>query len=244
MSDASFSSGPPSHDPFSQADPYKSPESYQMPQGGIIPGTRPTGLTVVCIVSIVLAVLVALTSASAAVMMPFQKAFAAMFAPPPPALPPGVKPTPQQEMAKLQSDMQAQIAIVSAKYFWVLMPLQIIQVVVAIWVVMAAVQTLSLSSAGRGSFVVALLAMIVLEVFFAVPHFMTQMEIQPIMGSMMEKMAESQPGPGGAMFGTIVKVSMIAGMVMAACLILSRVGWYAYAVSYLRREEIVKLCDK
>jgi hypothetical protein len=243
MSNAPFSNEPGSHDPFSKADPYKSPESYVMSPSGEIPGSRPTGLTVVCIICIVLAVLVAMSSASAAVMMPFQKAFAGMVAPPP-VIPAGTTPTPQQEMQKLQSDMQSQIAAVSGKYFWVLMPLHIIQIIVAIWLVVSAVRTLSLSMAGRASFVNALFAMIALEVIFAIPHFMTQVEMQPIMGSMMEKMAKSQPGPGGEFIGTVMKVSMIVGIVVTACVILVRVGFYFYAVSYLRREAIVKLCDK
>ncbi len=246
MSDASYSNQPPSHDPFSQADPYKSPESYQMGFTGTMPGVRPTALTVVCIISIVLGALVAMSSATAAVMLPFQRAFAGMVAPPP-AIAPGATPTPQQEMQKIQSDMQRQIAEVNGKYFWILMPLHIVQLIIAIWLIVSAVRTLSLSMDGRASFVTALLVMIGLEVCFAIPLFMTQMEMQPIMGSMMEKLTKVQPGgnPAGAeMVGTIMKASLIAGMVLAGCFILTRVGFYSYAVSYLRREDIVKLCDK
>lgn len=238
MSDANFTNQPPAKDPFSQADPYRTPESYQIQPRGTIPGMRPTALTVVCVLAIVLAVLISMTSASAAVIMPFQKAFAAMFAPPP-TIPNGQTPTPQQEMQQVQSDMQRQAAAVSEKFFWILMPLCITQVIVSIWMIVAAVRTLSLSQAGRASFVNTLFTAIFLEALFAIPHILTQIEMQPITATLGEKMGKLQPG-----LDIVMKVSVIAGVVLGICMIILRVGFYAYALTYLRREEIVKLCDK
>lgn len=229
-------------DPFTQADPYKTPQSYEPVTTGTAPGMRPIGLNIICIVSIALGVLVALSSGSSLVMLPFQKAIQGMVMPPPVVAPPGQKLSPQDEMQSIQRDMQVKLVEVTGKYFWFLLVLHLFQFGVAIWLVASAVGTLSLSSASRGQFTLALTGMIAMEVFFAIPAIMIQMESIQILNTMLERLGNSDQQ--AQMMKSVMKGIVFASFILTGCMVVVRIGFYLYAISYLRRSAIVALCNK
>lgn len=202
-------------------------------------GIRPAGLTVICVLSIVLSILGLFGScmglASQALQSKARQTISQM------------QNTGNQQMAKVQKEFNERIFAIADRYRWATLPLVVAKMVVEFGLLIASTLCLRLDRPGRAWLRRALVGAIVVESLAIIPVILIQTETSAATTEMMSKMMESSgganPPPAAAkdvatMFGSVIGFFSIG---IAACWLLGKLVVYVLGVRYLGNPEIVQL---
>jgi hypothetical protein len=235
MSDANRKEdlGPPSASPFGMT-----PVS---PAGmGTAPASRRRtgGLTAICVLAIVLGAMGVLTGCVGLVGQLFSSQMQNAVA--------GMQPAANQEAAKTQKEMNAQMLTIARKYNWILVPLMVAKMFVEIALLTGAIMSLGLKPLGRRILLAAFIAAIVVESIQLVPALLVQRETQALMAEMMPKMmqevqqgAKKPPGFDPDQFASgLVKAISIMSFIIGIGWLVCKVVYYAIGIVYLRKSQV------
>jgi hypothetical protein len=218
--------------------PYASPAQGYMPPAPA-PGTRRSGwMTFFCIIAIVLGSL----GAANAVMGTASLVFASflqqgMQGPPPPGL--------SQEFVDLQNKMNAEMLAVTHRYFYFLLPTQLILAVIATGLLIAGIRALNMSRSGVWLLSTMFLVTSIYEVARLVLTLLHQMEVgqvtQKYLGPLMEKMPQGGKGvpPGfGNMMSTMISVGIGVGICFTVGWAVIKLAIYLSGWVYLNKPQV------
>lgn len=201
---------------------------------------RPGGLSVICVLAIVLAALGLFTGCaglgSQVSASRMQRAMAEMR---------GGRNMP---MDKVQQEFNDRILAIAARYHWATLPLMIAKLVVEIGMLAGAILSLRFDGRGRIALQCALLSAIVVESLSAIPAMLIQIETRDATTEMMTKMMAAGGGgkgpPAKAVKGVAQTVGSIVGTIAIAVAVAWMIGktiFYVVAVRYLRKPDIIRL---
>jgi hypothetical protein len=217
--------------PFTDVSPYR---AGQLPE---LAARRPSGLTAICIIAIVLGVIGLFSGVLKGVNAVFgaemQQAFGSMGAV-------------TQEQAKIQQEMQAALAAEMKRFAIANGVLSVCQLVLCGALVYSGLKTLGLKPAGRQLLLAICVGILVYEIAQLVTVVIQQMSMIPIMELYMPRMMKAPSGnnAGTEQFGQIIaRMSIIVGIVMQCAWTLIKFVFYVLAIRYLRSAKIIALFD-
>jgi Na+-transporting methylmalonyl-CoA/oxaloacetate decarboxylase gamma subunit len=231
--------GTPVPDDFEMTD--DSPFIRESAEREATSGTRRSsrGLSVICVMAIVLSVLgllmscVALTSQILSSRV--KQAIAQM---PGPANP---------SANKAQREFNDRMMATADRYKWMTLPLTLAKLIVEAVLLAGAILTMRLNRRGRSWLLAGLVAAIVVESLYAVPTIIVQRESQAAMSDLMSQSVASQrgtnsPPPGmdnfAAAFGSAIG---ILSMLIAVVWLVAKIVFYAIGIRYLLKPELISL---
>ncbi len=205
------------------------------------PGTRPGGLSVICAVAIMLAVLGLLIGLGGLLSLASQarlrQAMAAM------------QQAGNQPLARVQQEFNDRMFDITNRYRWATVPLMIAKIAVEIGLLAGAIFSLRLDRRGGTWLTRALFAAIVVEALYAVPTMLIQRETREATTEMMSKMMAAGRGgqgpPAGAqdfaaVFGSVIG---IVSLVVAVGWLVAKIIFYLISIRYLQKPEIARLFE-
>lgn len=200
---------------------------------------RPSGLTALCVLTLVLGALGISFALLSLLTLVVHLAGGATF-----AAGPGMTP----EMAELQNEMQAATAAVVTKYLPYSLAGLALQIGLCAAFIYGGVQTLRLREPGRGVLLKAFVAALVIEpirtVLLVLNTYDSYTVTQPFMARMMDPAAAPGPAPPAqlsAVMGQVMLLLMIATIIFYIVWLLAKCGYFLWARSYLRQSEIARL---
>ncbi len=217
-------------------DAYRPPVDYGLPPVS----RRPGMLTAVCVLAIVLGALGIGVVLLGSVNLAFQDQIQGAFTPAPPPNQKG------KEIFDLQQAMNKDIRTLNAKFFWANAGIFAVHLVLATLLLVGGIRTMQLNPSGRKLLMRACLLTILFELGRGAVHGLMQYEMYPLMTHHMSRMANASGGPGGqgtSLIETSMTIILVVGVVFAVGLMALKLGYYVYAVFYLRRSRIVNLFE-
>lgn len=206
--------------------PYASAEATQ--PHTVAADLRPTGVTVIGVMSVIGGGFAILGSA----MFALQLAFGAMFA--------GAM-TPPGKAGEVQADYMAQIQAVSDRFMIPNVAVTLTNCVIGVFLIVGAIKLLR-RQPGAATFVRrVLLAVIVFELVRLIPTLMMQMQIYPLTQAFMEKTVNTQGNNGAPpmMMKSIQQISMIIGIVFMFGWLTVKLGLVIWSRVYLKRQNVI-----
>jgi len=207
-----------------------------------MPGTRqrPGGLTVICVLAIVLGALGLMTGCFGLLSQAFNQQMQNGLA--------GLQAGANKEAAELQQEMNAKVVAASAKFAWLNMLLAVVQLAVAASLLVGGIMSLKLRPLGRKLLLGAFVAAIVFEAARIYPTISVQQAMVPIMAEYMPKMMKAQAPPGGQQpagmdqaMSSIMSALGIVGMVFFVVTVAVKGVYYAIGIVYLRKPSVALL---
>jgi hypothetical protein len=227
----------------SSFDAYRSPTLPEVPYAPSSTGGRPGLLTTLCVLAIVLGALGILNSLLGVAGAIGGKMLQS-------ALQPKVGTGVPDDMQKAQEEFQANVNAVQEKYWWATIPALGFRFVAALLLLIGGVKSLSLNESGRKILLVACAVAVVFEILHAILQSVINLDMMTAVNSYVEKMADAMPdGPDGSaqmnnVMGTIVRGSIIGGLILAYFIALVKIALYVFGLIYLQRDRIRALFTK
>jgi hypothetical protein len=227
----------PMSDDMTSFDPYLPPAESAAP---VSKGGRTGGLTVVCVLAIVLGALGLLAAVGGMVGLAFGQQMQTAFTPP---TQPGVP----QEMMDLQQEMQEEMMRVANQYWSFNLIALLAHVVVASGLLVGGILTMQLKGVGRTVLMSACGIAIVFELARGVLQAFVQRQTFAVVNQYMERLLNVGGATGGAgaraqeMTLTIMKVAMYAGLALLAAWIFVKVIYFSLSIWYLSKPKIQAL---
>lgn len=220
-------------------DPYRSPIQPEVPYTGPPPTGRTGWLTTLCVLCIVLGALGLFNSLIGAV-----GAIGGQFIQK--ALQPTAGAGMPAEMKDAQEKFQAEINAVQMKYFWVTVPALAFRFVAALLLLIGGIRTLSLVEPGRKLLLIACSVAIVFELLHAILQSIISLDTMTVVNEYVVNLTETMPqnanGPDmSRILPTIIRASVIGGLVFAYLISLVKIGLYIFGLIYLRKPHIIAL---
>jgi hypothetical protein len=211
--------------------PDYSPNPYAAPDLGYMPAPadpraagRPGWYTFFCVIAIILGALGAANAVMGTVGLVFASSLQQGFQGPPP---PGVAP----DFVELQEKMNAEMLAVTQRYFWFLLPTQILLALIAVGLVIGGIRALGMSRSGASLLSTMFLITSVFEVARLVLTIFHQMEVGQVMQKHFGPLMEKATPQGGQGMGQMMTTAMTIGVGVGVCIAL---GWaIAKLVIYL-----------
>ncbi len=205
---------------------------------------RPTALTALCVITLVLAALGLLTALQSCAGLAMNFATPSAVA----AGPAGLNPE-LAEMQAVQMEMQAATRQLTMQWLPLTLPCQLLQFGLCLGLGFGAIQSLQMRANGRQTLLWSFRCGMVIEpirtVIYSFASYQMLDAIQPFMGRMMN--AQAPAGPGKAppqleeMVSSLVMVVGIASIIWFAIWLLLKLGFFYWSLSYLRREEVERM---
>lgn len=218
----------------SSFDAYRSPNLPDAPYSPPPVGGRPGLLTTLCVFAIVLGALGILNSLLGVAGAVGGKALQAAFQPKAGAgLPP--------DMQKAQDDFQAAVNAVQDKYFWATVPALAFRFVAATLLLVGGIKTLSLQESGRKILLVACGVAVLFEILNAILQSVVNLDMMTAVNLYVEGLEKSLPdGPGNpqGVMSTVVRASIIAGIIITYLIAATKIAIYVFGLIYLQRDRI------
>jgi hypothetical protein len=220
-------------------DPYRSPSLPEGPYAGQPLSGRPGKLTALCVLCIVLGALGLMNSLMGAAGALVGAQMQAFFQPKATAGVPA-------EMQKAQEEFQQEVNDIQGKYMREVVAGIAFRFAAALLLLVGGIRSLSLKESGRKVLLVACAVAIVFELLHAILQSIINMEMMTAVNSYVEGMMASMPQaempPGfSKMMQTVVRGSIIGGLIMSYLLVLAKAGLYTFGLVYLRRPAIKAL---
>ena len=226
--------------------PEYSPNPYAAPDLGYVPVSadaqlagRPGWYTFFCVIAIILGALGAFNALFGTAGLVFASSLQQSFQGPPP---PGVSP----EFIELQDKMNAEMLAITDRYFWFLLPTQILLAVFAVGLLIGGIRALGMTRSGAGLLSMMFLLTSVFEVARLVLTIFHQMEAGQVMqkhfGPLMEK-AGPQGGQGmppgmSQMMTSAMSIGIGVGICIAVGWVIVKLAIYLSGWFYLNRPQI------
>lgn len=226
--------------------PEFSPNPYAAPDMGYVPVSadarvagRPGWYTFFCVIAIILGGLGAGNAVMGTAGLVFASSLQQGFQGPPP---PGVSP----EFTELQEQMNAELLAVTQRYFWFLLPTQILLAAVAIALLIGGIWALGMNRPGARMLSTMFLVTSVFEVGRLVLTIFHQMEAGQVMqkhfGPLMEK-ATPQGGQGvppgmSQIMTSAMSIGIGVGICFAVGWVIVKLAIYLSGWFYLNRPQI------
>lgn len=202
------------------------------------PAPRPGGLTVICIIAIVLGGLGLLNAPMAIVNLVagqrIQQALA--FTPPGPG---------QNQMAEMQRLMQEKMMAVTNRYWWPLMGFAVLNLGLSMGLLVGGIMALKRAPQARTLLVVVFAVTILFELVQCGVNVMVQSKMAAVMSEMLPQVmaASAPPNRPGAqqaanMGQAVAKMSIIAGIAVQVIWTLAKLVYYGIGWSYLGRSHV------
>ena len=215
-------------------DAYRTPNLPDAPYASPPASGRPGLLTTLCVFAIVLGALGILNSLLGVAGAVGGKAIQAAFQPKAGSgLPP--------DMQKAQDEFQAAVNAVQDKYFWATIPALAFRFVAAILLLIGGIKSLSLQESGRKTLLLACAIAVVFEILNAILQSVVNLDMMTAVNLYVEGLEESLPdGPGNpqGVMSTIVRASIIGGIIMAYLIASLKIAIYVFGLIYLQRDRI------
>ena len=194
-------------------------------------GRRPGGLTLVCVIAIVLGALGLLGAlmgmASLAIGSAVQDAFTMR-----------QQPGMADEVVDAQIEMQESVQAVTDRYWGFHLGFSLVHLVVAGGLLAGGIVALRLSPSGRRFLITAFVVAILFELSRAVFQGIVQIDMWAGISDSMSRMAEiptKNGGPSGAFLAAVMNASVLVGIGFTACFVLAKVIFYGVGARYLSR---------
>lgn len=211
-------------DPGGRSVPSGDPYAVQAPvvyaEGDM--SVRPTGLTVIAVISLLAGIGGALFGLLGLVGMLAGEAIANAMQPSGPGM-------------EAQMQMQAELNSVTQKYLWITLPLLLAGIVIAGCMAAGGIGILAKKSWASKLLVRVFLAAIVVEILKTIAHSLSQLEIAPIMSKHMGAIAGNADNPGGEMMGQMMQVMTYVGLAFMFVWALAKIGLMIWARLYLNK---------
>ncbi|MBC8350919.1 MAG: hypothetical protein H8E66_02970 [Planctomycetes bacterium] len=221
----------PQSNPFTDVNPYRPSE---MPD---VATRRTGGLTAICIIAVVLGVLGTLSAAAKGFNVLFgaqvQQTIGSIGAV-------------NEAQRQAQQDMNNAMAAEMKRFRLANSILCVAQLGLCIGLLVAGLRTLGLKASGRQLLVWICVSLLVYEIGQFVVFAFQQLSIAPIMELYMPKMMKGPDGEdiGGEKFGKVIaRMSIVVGMVTQCAWTLIKLVFYAVAIRYLRKRNVVALFE-
>jgi hypothetical protein len=226
--------------------PEYSQNPYAAPDMGYVPVSadprvagRPGWYTFFCVIAIILGGLGTANSLLGAVGLVFASNLQQSFQGPPP---PGMSP----DFVEMQEKMNAEMLAVTQRFFWFLLPAQLVLALAAIGLLVGGIRALGMTRSGAALLSTMFLITSVLEVGRLVPRIFHDMEAGQVMqkhfGPLMEKaMPEGgqQMPPGmSQMMASMMSVGVGIGLCMTIGWVVVKLVIYLSGWFYLNRPRI------
>jgi hypothetical protein len=218
-------------------DPYRSPVLPAMEAVTSSKGGRPTGLTVICVLCIVLGSLGLMNSllgtVGAAAGPWMQKNLQPKSGPP--------------ELQKVQSKFQDEAAAVQTKYFTPLVLGLAFRFLAALLLLIGGIRTLSLQENGRKMLIAACVVALAFELAHSVLQSFMMLEMMTAFNSLMRGVMEVAPDgkkmPAGVAktIGTVMQAVVVAQFLAIFGLVALKGGLYIFSFFYLQKQRIMAL---
>jgi hypothetical protein len=218
-------------------DPYRSPSLPEGPYAGRSASNRPGWLTALCVVCVVLGALGlmnALMGTAGALAGPYLQAL--IQPKPSPSMPP--------EMQQAQQDLQDELQAVQDRYFVPLVAWIALRFIAALLLLIGGLQCLSLRESGRKLLIAACAVAIGFELSHAILQSIVNMENLAAFNSFGDTFLQSMPEGSQASPGmqnamrSLLRGTIIAGLVVFYLLVLLKVGLYLFGMIYLQKLHI------
>ncbi len=228
----------PKPNPFTDVNPHRAEENpYRAGDLPDVAARRPSGLTAICIIAVVLGVLGLFSGLMKGVNVLFgaemQQAVGSFGA---------VSP----EQAKVQQDMNAAIAAEMGRFRLANSVLCVAQLAFCGALVYSGIKTLGLKAAGRSLMLAACACMLVYEIGQAIAFVFQQLALSPIMELYMPQLMKGSAGNNASaeQIGQVMaRISIILGIVFQCVWTLIKFIFYAVAIVYLRKANVIALFD-
>jgi hypothetical protein len=206
-----------------------------------MPGARqrPGGLTVICVLAIVIGALGLMTGCVGLFSQVFNQQMQDGLA--------GIQARDNKEVGELQKEMNAKVVLASAKYALLNKLLAVAQLAVAGSLLAGGIMSLKLRPLGRKLLLGAFVAAIVVETAQLYPTLAVQRATAPIVAEYTPKMVKAQAPQGGQQPGmneamsAIMSVAMIVGMVFVIGMAVVKGVFYVIGIVYLRKPSVALL---
>jgi hypothetical protein len=224
----------------SSFDPYRSPSLPEAPFEAAAPAGRPGLLTTLCVLCIVLGALGILNSLLGAAGAIGGKMLQAAIQPK------GMEGVPP-EMQDAQDKFQADVNAVQDKYFWGIVPALGFRFVAALLLLIGGIKALSLQESGRKLLLVACAVAVGFEICHAILQSLVNLDMMTAVNSYVEVLTDSMPQGKdvppqmGNFMQTIVRASIIGGLIFAYVIALLKITLYLFGLIYLQKERIRNL---
>jgi hypothetical protein len=221
----------------SSFDAYRSPVLPEVPYAPPSRGGRPGMLTTLCVLAIVLGSLGLMNSLVGAAGVVGGKMIQSIFQPQAGA---GIP----DDMQKAQKEFQDSMNAVQDKYFWATIPALGFRFVAALLLLIGGIKSLSLQESGRKTLLIACAVAVVFEILHAILQSVINLDMMTAVNSYVEKLSDAMPSGGKeadqvrGVMGTVVRASIIGGLVLAYFIALLKIGLYVFGLIYLQRERI------
>ena len=223
-----------------------SPNPYAAPDVGYLPASadvrvagRPGWYTFFCVIAIILGGLGAGNALMGTAGLIFASSLQQGFQGPPP---PGVSP----DFIELQDKMNAEMLAVTNRYFWLLLPTQILLALIAVGLLLGGIWALGMTRPGVKMLITMFLVTSVFEVARLVLTIFHQMEAGQVMqkhfGPLMEK-ATPQGGQGmpqgvSQIMTSAMSIGIGVGICVAVGWVIVKLAIYLSGWFYLNRPHI------
>ncbi|QDU98427.1 hypothetical protein [Lignipirellula cremea] len=226
---------------FPPSNPYGAPQAPVPgePVGAQRP-ERTTGLTIICVIGILLGLFGLFSGAMKIVNGLFgaqmQQAMGGMNV--------GLDP----KLAKVQEEMQAALIEATGKFMILNVLLGVCQFALCAVLLFAAFKLLGLNPTGRSLFLGVSIALLFYETAWLVVFIVQQLSVADVMTEFMPKLMPAPPqgaanGPNPEEFGRMIAwVSIVIGIVSQGFWTLAKLGFYGFSILYLRKPNIQALC--
>jgi hypothetical protein len=227
----------------SSFDAYRSPTLPEAPYAPAPTSGRPGLLTTLCVLAIVLGALGILNSFLGVAGAVGGKMLQSAMQPKAGA---GIS----DDMQKAQEEFQANVNAVQDKYLWATIPALGFRFIAALLLLIGGIKSLSLQEPGRKVLLTACAVAVVFEILHAILQSVLNLDMMTAVNSYVEKLGDAMPsGQNDAeqvrgVMGTIVKASIIGGLVLAYFIALLKIALYVFGLIYLRRDRIRALFIK
>jgi hypothetical protein len=211
-------------------DPYAPPQAQQVP---VARGPLPTGLKAVCIIAIVLGGLGTLFSCGGAASLAIGPSIRAAFGTP---AQPGI----DQESARMQRELQAEMAAIGQEYLPFTIASVILHLFSGLALLCGGILALKLSATGRSILLVGCVLAILYELVDGVLNVVIQLRTVPLAQKMMDQVlqqggqAELPPA-----FGQFMLVIMFVTLGISLVTVVVKIAFYVMSVVYLKKPHIV-----
>ncbi len=202
-----------------------------------VPKQRPIGLTVICVLAIVLGCLGILATIVTGVQLTVGQQLQQSFRSPG---------APNQEIEEIQQEMQSKIQDVTRRFFVPHVILQVVKFALCIAMIYAAVRTLNLHASGRRQLAWVFAFLIAFEIVQLTVFVLLQLQMRPIMAEYMPKLMKVPDGANAppAEFGQLIaSATIIFGLIVHAVWSLAKIIYYGVARRYLRKVKIQSLFE-
>ena len=211
-------------------DPYAPPQAQQVP---VARGPLPTGLKAICIIAIVLGGLGTLFSCGGVASLAIGPSMQAAFNMP-------AQPGMDQEAARMQQELQAEMAAIGQEYLPFTITSVILHLLSGLALLCGGILALKLSARGRSILLVGCVVAILYELVHGVLSVVVQLRTVPIAQKIMDQallqggQAELPPA-----FGKFMLVIMFVTLGISLVTVLVKIAFYVISVVYLKKPHIV-----